>query len=169
MDYLVKGLWDAAWLVISLDPDMMQIIFLSLKVSGLSVVLAGALGVPAGTYLGLRPPGKVRLLTMLVYTFMGFPPVVAGLVVLLILSAQGPLGYLQLLFTPTAMVIVQTTLAFPIITGLTMMGIREKDAEVRDTVLSLGGSGLQLAWTVIREARYAIMGALVAGDRKSVV
>lgn len=163
MEYLLKGLWDAVWLVISLDPDMMQIIMMSLQVSGIAVLLAGVLGVSAGTYLGLRPLNRVRLLTKLVYTFMGFPPVVAGLVVLLILSAQGPLGYLQLLFTPGAMIIVQTVLAFPIITGLTMMGIREKDSEVRDTVLSLGASGLQLAWTVIREARYAIMGALVAG------
>lgn len=163
MELIYEGLIDAVMLVITLDPDMVQIILLSLVVSGSAVVLAGLLGVPAGTYLGMKPPGRVRLLTKLVYTLMGLPPVVAGLIVLLILSAQGPLGYLQLLFTPAAMIIVQTILALPIITGLTMMGIREKDGEIRDTALSLGADGLQLAWTVIREARFAIMGALVAG------
>jgi tungstate transport system permease protein len=94
---------------------------------------------------------------------MGLPPVLVGLLVYLLLSAQGPFGVLKLLYSPTAMVIAQTVLALPIVTGLTMVAVRSKDREIRDTALSLGASGWQVALKVIRETRVAIVGAVVAG------
>ena len=160
---LLEGILEAAKLVITLDPAMMQIIFLSLQVSTSAVIIASLLGIPYGTYLGLRTVARVRWQTRITYTFMGFPPVVAGLVVYLLLSSSGPFGVLDLIFSPAAMISVQALLALPIITGLSMVGIRERDNEFRDTAISLGANPMQVAVTVVKEARYAIMGAVVAG------
>ncbi|MTI85152.1 MAG: ABC transporter permease subunit [Firmicutes bacterium] len=160
---LLEGILEAAKLVITLDPAMMQIIFLSLQVSTSAVIIASLLGIPYGAYLGLRTVAKVRWQTRITYTFMGFPPVVAGLVVYLLLSSSGPFGVLDLIFSPAAMISVQALLALPIITGLSMVGIRERDNEFRDTAISLGANPMQVAVTVVKEARYAIMGAVVAG------
>ncbi len=163
MDKIWQGTMEAVRLIIRLDPEMMGIVGLSLLVSGSAVLIAGLLGIPLGTYLGLVPARRVRWVSKLVYTLMGLPPVVAGLFLYLILSSQGPLGVLDLLFTPTAMIIAQTLLAVPIITGLTMVAVREKKREIRETAVTLGASGATVAWTVIREARPAITGAVVAG------
>lgn len=160
---LLAGIIQAVKLVVSLDPTMMEIIFLSLKVSGSAVIIAAALGIPYGAYLGLRQAAGVKWQIRIIYTFMGFPPVVAGLVVYLLLSSSGPFGALDLLFSPAAMIFVQALLAFPIITGLSMVGIRERNMELRDTAVSLGATPLQVAATVVREARFSIMGAVVAG------
>ena len=150
-------------LVIGRDPAMMQIIQLSLQVSGLAVILAALMGIPLGTWPGMRPARQVRAPALIIYTFMGLPPVLVGLLVYLLLSAQGPFGVLKLLFSPTAMVIAQTVLALPIVTGLTMAAVRGKDREIRETAVSLGASGWQVALKVIRETRVAIVGAVVAG------
>lgn len=160
---ILEGIFEAIKLVVTLNPSMMEIIFLSLQVSGSAIIVSSLLGIPYGTYLGLSKPSKVRWQTRIVYTFMGFPPVVAGLVVYLLLSSSGPFGVLDLLFSPVAMVLVQALLALPIITGLSMVGIRDKDREFRDTAVSLGASSLQVAATVVKEARYSIMAAVVAG------
>lgn len=160
---LLQGITQALYLVITLDPKLMGIILLSLEVSGTSVILASLLGIPAGTYLGLKPARQVRWPVKIVYTFMGLPPVVAGLIIYLLLSSRGPFGVLDILFTPGAMIIVQTLLATPIITGLSLVGIRDKDREIRDTAVSLGANRWQVALTVIREARYTLFGAVVAG------
>lgn len=150
-------------LMISRDPALMQIIRLSLQVSGVAVCLAALAGIPLGTWLGLRPARQVRWPALFIYTFMGLPPVLVGLLVYLLLSSQGLLGVLNLLFSPTAMVIAQTVLALPIVTGLTMVAVRGKDREIRDTAVSLGAGGWQVALTVVRETRVAIVGAVVAG------
>jgi tungstate transport system permease protein len=94
---------------------------------------------------------------------MGMPPVVAGLIIYLILSRQGPLGVLGLLYTPSAMVIAQVFLATPIVIGLTMVGIRAKGSEVEETARSLGAGSTLAAWTVVRESRFAIFGAIITG------
>lgn len=145
------------------DPAMLQIIWLSLQVSGLAVLLAALGGIPLGTWLGMQPAQRVRWPALFVYTFMGLPPVLVGLLVYLLVSSQGPLGVLDLLFTPAAMVVAQTILALPIVTGLTMIAVRSKDREIKDTAVSLGANGRQVALTVVRETRVAIMGAVVAG------
>lgn len=160
---LLEGIKQALILVITLDPDLMEIIFLSLKVSGTAILLASLLGIPYGACLGLRNARRVQWQVKMVYTCMGFPPVVAGLLTYLLLSSSGPFGVLDLLFTPTAMILVQALLAFPIVTGLSMVGIREKDQELRQTAISLGASPLQAAVIVVKEARFAITGAVVAG------
>ncbi len=142
---------------------MMHIIWMSLFVSGLSIALAAGLGIPLGAWLGLASPRRTGWLIQIIYTLMGFPPVLAGLLIYLLLSSQGPFGVLNLLYTPWAMVIAQTVLALPIVTGLTMVALRSKSNEIRDTAISLGASSWQAALTIIKEARMAILGAVVAG------
>jgi tungstate transport system permease protein len=160
---LFEGILEAFRLIFVLDPYLLRIVALSLRVSGAAIAVGALCGVPLGTYLGLKPPERIRLLSKVIYTLMGLPPVVAGLIIYLFLSRKGPLGVLGLLHTPTAIVTAQVFLALPIITGLTMIGIRGQGKEVRETAQTLGASSLQTAWTVVREARFAIFGAIVSG------
>lgn len=163
MPDLLEGILEAFHLIINLDPALMKIISLSLQVSGAAIIIGTIFGVPLGTYLGLKPERKTRWISKLIYTFMGLPPVVAGVVILLLLSRMGPLGFLGLLWTPTAMVIAQLTLALPIISGLTMIGVRSRGKEIEETARTLGAGKLLSAWTVVRESRLVIMGAVVSG------
>ncbi len=158
-----EALSSAFQLLISLDQELYRIIWLSLLVSGSAVVLAALCGIPLGTLLGLKPLPAVRAITVAVYTLMGLPPVVAGLLVYLLLSRRGLLGPLNLLFTVEAMIIVQTLLAIPIIAGLTAIAVRSKGREIRETALVLGAGRLLLLRTLIHEARYGILGAVIAG------
>lgn len=94
---------------------------------------------------------------------MGMPPVVAGLIIYLILSREGPLGVLALLYTPSAMIIAQVFLATPIVAGLAMVGIRAKGGIIEETARSLGANSALAAWTVVKESRFAILGAIITG------
>jgi tungstate transport system permease protein len=143
--------------------ELWQVIALTLYVSGSAVILAALFGVPAGTWLGLQAPRKVRWLTRFIYTLMGLPPVVGGLIVYLMISRRGVLGPLGLLYTPTAMIIAQVLLASPIITGLTAVAVRAKGKGVLETLRSLGAERGLILLTIIREARYGILGAVIAG------
>ncbi len=163
MSRLLEGFVEAFQLIIALDPALLQIVFLSLRVSILAIIISTLLGVPLGTLLGLKPERKTRFVNKIIFTFMGMPPVVAGLVIYLFLSRQGPLGVLGLLYTPTAMIIAQVFLSFPIVTGLTMVGIRAKGSEVEEIARSLGAGSALAAWTVVRELRIAILGAIITG------
>ena len=163
MSRLLDGLIEAFKMIVSLDPALLQIVFLSLRVSGLAIIIAALISIPLGTVIGLKPEKKTSFLNKIIFTFMGMPPVVAGLIIYLILSRQGPLGVLGLLYTPTAMIIAQFFLASPIIIGLTMVGIRAKGPEVEETARSLGAGPGLITWTVIRESRYALLGAVITG------
>ena len=160
---MIEAIQQAVRLLLTFDHSLYQVIALTLFVSGSAVVLAALLGIPTGTWLGLQPAGNVRWLTRLVYTLMGLPPVVGGLIVYLLLSRRGPLGSFSLLFTPTAMIIAQVLLATPIIIGLTAVTVRDKGKETLETLLSLGAERRLILWTIMREARYGILGALIAG------
>jgi tungstate transport system permease protein len=163
MQEMTSSLVRAFELLISLDPVLYGIIFLSLQVSGLAVIAAAALGVPAGAGLALvRFPGREAVVSLL-NTFMGLPPVVVGLVVYLILSRSGPMGFLGLLYSPTAMIAAQTVLAFPIVAALTHAGIASVDPIVKDAIRSFGATTSQAARLIVSEARYAILAAVIAG------
>lgn len=130
--------------------------------TGLALVLATVLGVPLGAAIGLsRFPGR-KVVALVLYTGMGLPPVVVGLVVYMALSRSGPAGDLGWLFTPAAMVAAQTIIAFPLVAGLTMSAVEGVDPELRRQVRALGATKTQLAWTVLREARLGVTAALVA-------
>jgi tungstate transport system permease protein len=139
------------------------IILLSLAVSGTAVLLAAAAAVPLGTALGLsRFRGRAVVLRVL-YTLMGLPPTVAGLLVYIAISKQGPFGSLNLLFTPAAMIIAQWVLVTPIITGLVAVAVEERDRRYRETAVALGATPRQTRLLVVREARPAVFSAIVAG------
>jgi tungstate transport system permease protein len=145
-----------------------EIILLSLHVSGWALLISTILGVPMGVYLGLRQFFGRRLLIALVYTGMGFPPVVIGLFVYLLLSRSGPLGslnlpYIPALFTPGAMIIAQTIIAFPLVAGFTMAAVMGVDPQLRQQVMALGATSRQAAVTVLMEARVGVIVAIVAG------
>lgn len=163
MTRLYEGLLEAIRLILSFDPDLLTIVLLSLRVSLTAIIIATLIGVPLGALLGLKSEKKTRFFNKLIFTFMGMPPVVAGLIIFLILSRQGPLGVLGLIYTPTAMIIAQVFLSSPIIIGMTMVGIRAKGSEVEETARSLGAGSALTAWTVIKESRYAILGAIITG------
>jgi len=160
MDIIWQGLKEGFLLILSLDPKIIEITLLSLKVSLSALFIAAIMGIPLGAILALKEfPGR-RTILNITYTFMGLPPVLAGLVVFIFLSASGPLGYFRLMFTPTAMVIAQVLLGFPIICGLTARAVMAQPQEVFDTAATLGASRRQAAWAIVRESRMGIIAAL---------
>ena len=162
MDSLLSGFLQAFSLILHLDPVLFGIILLSLKVSGTALVIATALGLPLGALLGLRRfPGR-GLAISAVNTLMGLPPVVVGLIVYLFLSRKGPLGFLGLLYSPTAMIIAQTILALPIVTALCHSAITNVDPVIRLASRTLGATPGQETLAIIREARYGILSAVIA-------
>lgn len=148
--------------------DLDEIILLSLQVSGLALLFSAILGVPVGALIGLnRFPGR-KLLVALLYTGMGFPPVVVGLFVYLLLSRNSPLGVLNnalipQLFTPSAMILAQTIIAFPLVAGLTMSAILGVDPGLKQQMLALGATSRQAALTILAEARLGVILSIVAG------
>ncbi|MEA4882294.1 MAG: ABC transporter permease [Clostridia bacterium] len=163
MDLIAEGVAKAFWLLLKGDRDVSQIALLTLKVSGLATLISLATGVPLGTALALGRFRGRNAVASVVNAGMGLPPVVVGLWVSIMLWRYGPLGSLRLLYTPAAMVIAQTLIALPIITGLTMSGIGQLDPGIRIQILSLGATRWQLVWLLVREARLAILAAVMAG------
>lgn len=163
----MSDLWEALWTALRLllrgDPALWQIIGLSLGVSGAALLISSVVGVPLGAWLALhRFPGR-RLVTTLIYTGMGLPPVVVGLVVYLLLSRAGPLGAFGWLFTPRAMIMAQTMISLPLVAGLTMSAVESIDEELRLQLRALGATSGQIAWATLWEARGGMLVALVAG------
>ncbi len=162
MSSLVQGFLEAFHLIFHLDPVLFGIILLSLKVSGLALLASTVLGLPLGSLLGLRRfPGRDVAISAS-NTLMGLPPVVVGLFVYLLLSRKGPLGFLGLLYSPTAMIIAQTILAVPIVTALCHSAIVNVDPLIRQAARTLGATARQETLAVVREARYGILSAIIA-------
>lgn len=149
-------------MIVHLDPALREIILLSLRISGTALVLASLAGLPLAVLLGMRRfPGRSGIVSVL-NTFMGLPPVVVGLFLYLLLSRSGPLGRLGLLYTPSAMVIAQALLAFPLVASLCHAAIVNVDPLIRQAAESLGALPSQVAATVIKEARYGILAGAIA-------
>ena len=151
-----------------MSQDLVEIILLSIQVSGLALIFSALVGVPLGAFMGLKRFMGHRLVTALLYTGMGFPPVVIGLFVYLMLSRSSMIGQLNLafmpkLFTPGAMILAQTIIAFPLVAGFTMAAVMGVDPQLRLQVLSLGATQSQAAWAILRQARVGVIAALVAG------
>lgn len=149
--------------------EILNITFLSLRVSGTAVLIGALIGIPVGAVLGLRRFRGKRtmmhlidiMLKSIINTFMGLPPVVVGLVVYLLLTASGPLGFLGLLYTPTAMIITQLIMVVPIITGVTMSAVGSVERAMREKALSVGATDCQAAWMVLREARAGVLTSII--------
>lgn len=163
MAELSQALATALRLVVTLDSDLVEIVLLSLRVSLLAVLLAAAVGLPLGAGLATtRFPGRSAI-TTLVNALMGLPPVVVGLAIYLLLSRSGPLGELNLLFTPTAMVVAQLVLITPIVAALSRDTFESLWDEYGDQLRSLGASRGRALATLLFEGRAALSVAVLAG------
>ncbi|MCL4833710.1 MAG: ABC transporter permease [Caldilineaceae bacterium] len=152
----------------SVDAALLEIVLLSLRVSGIALLFSVLLGIPAGLFLALRRFSGRRLVVALIYTGMAFPPVVIGLFVYLLLSRNGPLvglglPFLPSLFTPQAMILAQTILAFPLVAGFTMAAVAGVDPALRVQMRALGASNWQATLAVLAEAQGGVSAAVVAG------
>lgn len=144
------------------DGEVLRITVLSLEISAVATGLSLLLGLPFGTALALgKVPGR-RLLLSLINTGMGLPPVVVGLFVALMLWRSGPLGGWELIYTPTAIVIAQVIISFPIVAGLTAAALQALDPRLRLQLYGLGASPTQMIWMLWREARLPLLAALMA-------
>jgi tungstate transport system permease protein len=163
VDLLFEGLWKAVRLLVGGDPEIWSVLWLSLQVSSLGTIISLLVGIPAGAALALlRFPGR-RLVVTTVNTGMGLPPVVVGLFVTLLLWRSGPLGGLEILYTPAAIVLAQAVIASPIVTGITLAAVQNVPETFRLQLLGLGASRLQMVWMVLREARLPMLVAVMAG------
>jgi len=163
MDLILEGLVKAFQLLASLDPEVLGIAMLSLKVSGLATLFSLVFGIGFGTLIALtRFPGK-KILVSLVNTGMGLPPVVVGLFVSILLWRNGPLGFMELLYTPSAIIIAQSVIATPIVMGITIAAMQQLPANLRLQILALGATRTQLVWMLIKEARLPLMAGVMAG------
>lgn len=148
--------------------DLFEIILLSLRVSGIALLFSTLIGIPLGVFMGLnRFPGR-KIIIALLYTGMGFPPVVIGLVVYVLLSRSGPLGslnwdWLPDLFTPAAMITAQTIISFPLVAGFTMAAVMGVDPQLRQQLMALGATRQQAARTLLSEARVGVIVSIIAG------
>ena len=163
MELIWEGVKQALWLLVTGDPEVLRITLLSLQVSGTATGFSLLVGIPVGTLIALtRFPARSFIIS-LVNTGMGLPPVVVGLFVSIFLWRSGPLGFLELLYTPTAIVIAQFIIAAPIVTGLTLAAVQQIPPQFRLQVLALGASRVQLLWVLLKEARLPMLAAVMAG------
>lgn len=158
-----SGIAEGVRLLLSGNPEVWQIIRLSLRVSLTATAIALLVGVPLGAALALaRFPGRT-LAVGAVYAGMGLPPIVAGLVVSLFLWRSGPLGAIGLLYTPAAMIVAQALIATPIVAGLTLAAVSALDPRYRLQLIALGANRAQTIWWLLREARLPLVAAVIAG------
>jgi tungstate transport system permease protein len=163
MDLIFEGIKKAFWLLITFDPEVMGITLLSLEVSGIATLISLLIGISTGVAVALsRFIGK-RIVVSLINTGMGLPPVVVGLFVTIFLWRNGPLGFIGILYTPTAMIIAQTVIATPIVMGITLAAIQQLPKKLRLQILALGATRLQMVWILIKEARLPLLAAVMAG------
>ena len=150
-------------LIASADADLVEIVALSLRVSGAALLFSAAVGLPLGAALGiLRFPGR-RPVLILLNALMGLPPVVVGLAIYLLISRAGPLGDLGLLFTPEAMMLAQTVLITPIVAALTRQTVEDLWDEYGEQLRSLGASRWRAVPTLLFEGRITLLTVLLAG------
>lgn len=163
MDLIFAGIKKAFLLLITLDPEVIGISLLSLKVSGTATLISMIVGISIGTIVALsRFPGR-RFIASLINTGMGLPPVVVGLLVTMFLWRNGPLGFLGILYTPEAIIMAQAIIATPIVTGITMAAMQHLPEKLRLQILALGATRLQMVWLIMKEARLPLLAAVMAG------
>ena len=163
MELIWDGLREAARLLAQGDAEVIEITLRTLAVSASATALALILGVPLGALLALRRfPGR-GLIIAAVNTGLGMPPVVVGLVIVLILWRSGPLGQLNLIYTPYAMVAAQFLLALPLVIGFSLTSIQSLPAKLLDQMRALGANRVQMLWLMMRETRLGILAAVMAG------
>lgn len=168
MTDIIDGLIAAFWLVIRFDADLWEISLRSLRVTLTALLIASVIAIPLGTFLAVQRFRYRRLVIAIINALMGLPPVVIGLVVYILLSRSGPLGVLDLLFTPTAMIIAQVIIITPIITSIAHQSMRELWAEYHDLLISLNTTKWQRIRTLAYDGRRNLLTAALAGFGRAI-
>ena len=161
MDFLVDSFLSALLLIWSIDPELLVIVQVSLKVSAISTLIAGVVGIPAGFLIAFRPFRGKRLVITVLNTLLAMPTVVIGLFVYAFISRRGIFGAFDLLYTQKAIIIGQMILIIPIVTTFTIAAISRIDERYRKTALTLGANVFQTALIIIREARFGIVASII--------
>ena len=165
---IIDGFAQAIQLILSRDPEVIRITILSLEISLTATLLSACIAIPVGAFLYYHDfPGR-RAVINLIQTLYALPTVIAGLVLFLFISNQGPLGFLHILYTAPGMVIAQMILVLPLITGLTFAALNGIDPEMRQTVTSLGATTMQSVRTLILEAMFGILAAVILGFGRAI-
>ncbi len=163
MELIIHGIKEAFRLIVTFDTEVMRVTLLSLQISGSATLISLVIGVSAGTAVALSEfPGK-RLVASVINTGMGLPPVVVGLFVTIFIWRNGPLGFLGILYTPAAMVLAQSIIAIPIVTGISFAAIQSLPDKLRLQILALGATRIQMIRMLMREARLPLLAAVMAG------
>ncbi|MDD1661536.1 MAG: ABC transporter permease [Methanomicrobiales archaeon] len=168
MNEIIDGFVQAIDLIVTLNPEVMEITVRTLEISLISTALATLISIPLGGLIHFREFRGKRALVNIIQTLYALPTVIAGLFVFLLISRAGPAGSLRLLFTPAGMVLAQVVLIIPIMVGLTLSALSGVDRSTRDTIVALGASESQSILTMIREARFAILGSVVLGFGRAI-
>ena len=168
MGDLIEGILQAFLLITRFDKDLMEIVLLSLYVTCLAVLIGSVIGIPIGAAIAINRFRYRRLVIAVLNALMGLPPVVVGLLVYLLLSRSGPLGVLELLFTPTAMIIAQVIIITPIIASISHQSIRNLWAEYHDLLISLNASKWQRMGTLVLDSRRSLLTASLAGFGRAI-
>src|SRR4030042_1729671 len=153
MDLIIEGIKKAFWLLITFDPEVIRITFLSLRVSGTATLISLLIGISIGTTVALSEFSGRKIVVSLINTGMGLPPVVVGLFVTIFLWRNGPLGFLGILYTPFAMILAQAVIATPIVMGISLAAIQQLPRKLRLQILALGATRLHMGWILVNEAR----------------
>ncbi|ARE86663.1 ABC transporter permease [Clostridium formicaceticum] len=168
MGEIIEGFRKAVELLLSLDNEIYEIILLSIYVSFASTFVSTIIAVPFGIVIGAKDFPFKRLVVRFIYTMMSLPPVIVGLVVFLFISRRGPLGYLGIVFTPTAMIVAQIFLVAPIITGIVYNGTKEKGEEIKKLAKTLGANRRTTLILLIKELRINIFTGIVSGYGRAI-
>ncbi|MDK2563049.1 ABC transporter permease [Romboutsia sedimentorum] len=153
MNYIIEGFKNSIELLVSFDKNLYDIIFLSLKVSCIATFISSIIMIPLGVYSGITGFKFKALFSRLVYTFMSIPSVIVGLVISIILTRNGPLGFLNLMYTPYVMIIAQSVLISPLILGLTYNLSKSRGKDIKEMGVTLGANKLQIVILVIKELK----------------
>ncbi|MDX9821955.1 MAG: ABC transporter permease [Syntrophales bacterium] len=163
MDLILEGIRQAFHLLFTADAEVFGITLLSLYISGTATLMSLVVGIATGTAVALTSfPGR-RLVVSLINTGMALPPVVVGLFVTIFLWRNGPLGFLEILYTPAAMILAQAVIATPIVTGISLAAMQQLPPKMRLQIRALGATRFQMLFLLMREARLPLLAAVMAG------
>jgi tungstate transport system permease protein len=168
MGYFSDSLVAAFQLIVSFDKDIYQIAITSISISFIAAIIAASLAIPAGIYMALNRFSGKQLIQHLLNTLMAMPTVVIGLLLYGLLSRLGPLGYLDLLYTPTAIIIAEAILIFPIMMNLAIVAVTSADQRLVPTLISLGAKPIALSIQVAKHTRFAILAAIITGFGRAI-
>lgn len=168
MNEIVTGFIRALELMASLDPELIDITTRTLMISLSSTIIAAVVAVPLASVIDSREFRGKRVIINIIQTLYSMPTVLVGLFVFLLISSSGPLGSFNLLFTPAGMILGQSILILPLVTGFSLTALRSVKTELRDLARSLGATEYQVMMKVIAEARYAVMAAIILGFGRAI-